>query len=93
MRSGLTWINLRVRCVPSLKSSLLLTCPFAPIEEYDAALERMNGQMSSENNALLNDNKQLGALIKEYEQTLESVMAAFRFRAVRNYLFLVMYLR
>ena len=44
----------------------------------------MNAQMSSENNALLNDNKQLGTLIKEYEQTLENVMAAFRARAVRT---------
>lgn len=43
----------------------------------------MNAQMSAENNALANDNKQLGALIKEYEQTLEGVMTAFRVRAVR----------
>jgi hypothetical protein len=43
----------------------------------------MNAQMSTDNNALVNDNKQLGTLIKEYEQTLESVMSAFRVRAVR----------
>ena len=51
-------------------------------EDYNAALEKMNAQMISENNALLNDNKQLGVLIKEYEQTLENVMTSFRVRAV-----------
>lgn len=39
--------------------------------------------MSAENNTLINDNKQLNALIKEYEQTLENVMSTFRTRAVR----------
>lgn len=52
-------------------------------EEYNAALEKMNAQMSAENYTLINDNKQLGTLIKEYEQTLENVMSAFRVRAVR----------
>ena len=60
-------------------------------EEYNAALEKMNAQMSSENNALLNDNKQLGVLIKEYEQTLENVMTSFRVRAVSCHLALFMY--
>lgn len=50
-------------------------------EEYNAALERMNAQIFTENNALMNDNKQLGVLIKEYEQTLENVMTSFRVRA------------
>lgn len=53
------------------------------IEEYDAELERMNTAMSAENQTLMNDNKQLNALIKEYEQTLENLMATFRTRAVR----------
>lgn len=53
-------------------------------EEYNAALEKMNAQMSAENTALANDNKQLGTLVKEYEQTLENVMTAFRVRAVRH---------
>lgn len=44
--------------------------------------------MSSENQNLVNDNKQLGALIKEYEQTLENLMATFRNRAVRIIVFL-----
>ena len=43
----------------------------------------MNTAMSAENMALLNDNRQLSALIREYEQTLENVMATFRTRAVR----------
>jgi len=50
-------------------------------EVYDTELERMNAAMSSENLSLMNDNKQLNALIKEYEQTLENLMATFRTRA------------
>lgn len=52
-------------------------------EEYDAELERMNSAMLAENQALQHDNKQLNALIKEYETTLETVMGLFRQRAVR----------
>lgn len=40
--------------------------------------------MIAENNNLANENKQLGALVKEYEQTLEGVMSSFRVRAVRT---------
>jgi hypothetical protein len=36
----------------------------------------------AENQALTNDNKQLSVLVKEYEQTLESVMSKFRIHAV-----------
>ncbi|KAF9046425.1 hypothetical protein BJ165DRAFT_1527521 [Panaeolus papilionaceus] len=50
-------------------------------EEYDAELENMNAAMTLENQGLQHDNKQLNALIKEYEQTLESLMSAFRNRA------------
>ncbi len=42
----------------------------------------MNTMMSSENQSLQYDNKQLNTLIKEYEQTLETVMSNFRNRAV-----------
>ncbi|KAF9242548.1 hypothetical protein BU15DRAFT_86754 [Melanogaster broomeanus] len=52
-----------------------------PKEVYDAELERMNASLAAENQNLLHDNKQLGALIREYEQTLESVMNTFRTRA------------
>ncbi|KAK0487316.1 hypothetical protein IW261DRAFT_1447215 [Armillaria novae-zelandiae] len=41
----------------------------------------MNTMMSSENQNLQYDNKQLNTLIKEYEQTLETVMSNFRNRA------------
>ncbi|KAJ7758525.1 hypothetical protein DFH07DRAFT_710847, partial [Mycena maculata] len=52
-----------------------------PKELYDAELERMNTAMSMENIALQHDNKQLNALIREYEQTLETLMNTFRNRA------------
>ena len=55
----------------------------AGAELYDTELERMNAAMSAENMTLLNDNRQLSALIREYEHTLENVMATFRTRAVR----------
>lgn len=38
----------------------------------------MNEAMSAENQALMNDNKQLNALIKEYEQTLDTLMSEYR---------------
>ncbi|KAF8964184.1 hypothetical protein BDZ97DRAFT_915522 [Flammula alnicola] len=50
-------------------------------EEYEAELERMNAAMTLENQGLQHDNKQLNALIKEYEQTLETLMSTFRNRA------------
>lgn len=43
----------------------------------------MNTAIIADNHALQRDNKQLNALIKEYEQTLENVMSVFRNRAVR----------
>ncbi|KAF7314302.1 hypothetical protein MKEN_00902800 [Mycena kentingensis (nom. inval.)] len=50
-------------------------------EVYDGELERMNASVTAENIALQHDNKQLNALIREYEQTLESLMTTFRNRA------------
>ncbi|KAF8630847.1 hypothetical protein AX17_005206 [Amanita inopinata Kibby_2008] len=50
-------------------------------EEYNAELERMNAAIVAENQGLQHDNKQLSGLIKEYEQTLESIMSTFRNRA------------
>ncbi|EIW80927.1 hypothetical protein CONPUDRAFT_89999 [Coniophora puteana RWD-64-598 SS2] len=52
-----------------------------PKEEYESELEHMNAALTSENMSLLHDNKQLLSLIKEYEQTLENVMSAFRTHA------------
>ncbi|KAL1950082.1 hypothetical protein VTO73DRAFT_5204 [Trametes versicolor] len=50
-------------------------------EVYEAELERMNAAMSAENQTLLNDNRQLSTLIREYEQTLEKAMEKFRAHA------------
>jgi len=50
-------------------------------EEYEAEVENMNTVMTAENQNLQHDNKQLNALIKEYEQTLETLMTTFRNRA------------
>jgi len=41
----------------------------------------MTASLAVENQALQHDNKQLNALIKEYEQTLETLMTTFRNRA------------
>lgn len=42
----------------------------------------MNASLIIENQNLLHENKQLNSLLKEYEQTLETVMAKFRSQAV-----------
>ncbi|KAI0643120.1 hypothetical protein C8Q79DRAFT_207905 [Trametes meyenii] len=52
-----------------------------PRDIYEAELERMNAAMSAENQTLLNDNRQLSTLIREYEQTLEKTMERFRIHA------------
>lgn len=58
-------------CFTDFNSLLIECCP----EEYDAELENMNVAMTQENQNLQHDNKQLNALIKEYEQTLETLMS------------------
>jgi len=50
-------------------------------EDYDSELDRMTNAIATENQALQYDNKQLNLLIKEYEQTLETLMTTFRKRA------------
>lgn len=50
-------------------------------EEYDTLLEQMSAGIASDNQELQHDNKQLSTLIKEYEQTLETLMTNFRNRA------------
>ena len=42
----------------------------------------MTNVIAGENQALQYENKQLNLLIKEYEQTLETLMTTFRKRAV-----------
>ncbi|KAI0795359.1 hypothetical protein BC629DRAFT_1286659 [Irpex lacteus] len=74
--------GVKTQAVHSQTGFVLRRCVHCnPLKEYNAELERMNAQMTAENYALQNDNKQLNALIKEYEQTLENVMSTFRTRA------------
>ena len=42
----------------------------------------MNAALIIENQQLQHENKQLNVLLKEYEQTLETVMSKFRSQAV-----------
>ncbi|KAF8916995.1 hypothetical protein CPB85DRAFT_232364 [Mucidula mucida] len=48
---------------------------------YDDELQKMNNAIRDENTGLQHDNKHLNTLIKDYEQTLESLMSNFRNRA------------
>lgn len=50
-------------------------------EVFEEELEKLNSQFQTENQNLSNENKQLSVLVKEYEQTLESVMSKFRIHA------------
>ena len=52
------------------------------VEAYNAELEKTNVSVLAENQNLLNENKQLNALVREYEQTLETIMSKFRTHAV-----------
>lgn len=53
-------------------------------EVFESELERHNAQIIIENHSLLQENKQLSALLKEYEETMENVMSKFRNHAVRH---------
>lgn len=52
------------------------------IEVFESELERQNAQVIIENHALLQENRQLNGLLKEYEQTMETIMNKFRSHAV-----------
>ena len=69
--------------VPFLTQSVLTHAPVRT-EEYDGELDRMTNAVTAENQALQYENKQLNLLIKEYEQTLETLMTTFRKRAVSS---------
>ena len=56
-------------------------------EVYDAELEPMNASLAAENQTLQHDNKQLGDLIREYEQSLVRIVSAFRTKAVSCIIF------
>ncbi|KAM0791232.1 hypothetical protein ACM66B_005713 [Microbotryomycetes sp. NB124-2] len=47
-------------------------------EEFESELERLNVQLVLENQNLQQENRQLSALLKDYESTLDTVMAKFR---------------
>ncbi|KAI0830790.1 hypothetical protein BC628DRAFT_902914 [Trametes gibbosa] len=47
-------------------------------ETFESELERQNAHIIIENHTLLQENKQLSALLEEYEQTMETVMSKFR---------------
>jgi hypothetical protein len=51
-------------------------------EEFSSELEAFSSHLVLENQQLQHENKQLNALLKEYEQTLETVMGKFRGVAV-----------
>ncbi|KAG8901165.1 hypothetical protein FRB99_005498 [Tulasnella sp. 403] len=50
-------------------------------EVFESEVERMNAALIIENQQLQHENKQLNVLLKEYEQTLETVMSKFRSQA------------
>ncbi|KAG8856781.1 hypothetical protein FRB96_006285 [Tulasnella sp. 330] len=50
-------------------------------ETFESEVERMNAALIIENQQLQHENKQLNVLLKEYEQTLETVMSKFRSQA------------
>ena len=54
------------------------------LEVFESELERTNAQTIIENQTLVHENRQLSMLLKEYEQTLETVMTKFRGHAVRR---------
>ena len=51
-------------------------------EYFESELERMNAQIIIENQTLLQENKQLSQLLKEYEGTMETIMSKFRKHSV-----------
>ncbi|KAK7686562.1 hypothetical protein QCA50_010162 [Cerrena zonata] len=50
-------------------------------ETFESELERTNAQIIIENHTLLHENKQLSSLLRDYEQTMETIMARFRSHA------------
>jgi hypothetical protein len=66
-----------------LKQPCSLDLQLMLAEEFSSELEAFSSHLVLENQQLQNENKQLNTLLKEYEQTLESVMGKFRGVAVR----------
>ena len=70
-------------CERDLCLTHLPHCHAVPSEVFESELERANAQIIIENHTLMQENKQLSALLKEYEETMETVMTKFRNHAVR----------
>ncbi|KAG6851391.1 hypothetical protein H0H93_005789 [Arthromyces matolae] len=51
-------------------------------ENFESELERQSARTVIENQVLLHENKQLSQLLKEYEQTMETIMSKFRNHAL-----------
>ncbi|THH19686.1 hypothetical protein EW146_g1514, partial [Bondarzewia mesenterica] len=51
-------------------------------ETLESELERANAQIIIENHSLTQENKQLSLLLKEYEQTMETIMSKYRSHAL-----------
>lgn len=69
---------------------LLFLCysiEFVHAESFESEVERMNAQIVMENQTLLQENKQLSVLLKEYEGTMDNIMSKFRNHAVRPIIF------
>jgi len=54
-------------------------------EEFDSDMERLNAQIIIENQALLQENRQLTTLLRDYESTMEMIMTKFRNHAVGEF--------
>ena len=57
------------------------------LETFESELERQNAQIIIENHSLLHENRQLTGLLREYEQTMETIMDKFRGHAVRLFFY------
>ncbi|KAH9929713.1 uncharacterized protein B0H18DRAFT_995857 [Fomitopsis serialis] len=53
-------------------------------EVFESELERTNAHIVIENHSLLHENRQLSVLLKEYEQTMETIMSKFRSHAMAS---------
>jgi hypothetical protein len=58
-------------------------------ESFESELERTNAHIIIENQTLLQENKQLSQLLKEYEGTMETIMSKFRNHSVSSALAIV----
>jgi len=52
-------------------------------------MERLNAQIIIENQALLQENRQLTTLLRDYESTMEMIMTKFRNHAVCGFFILI----